>query len=137
MPYRRRVLLAVGSLPVTLAGCNDAFSDAAAVVEVVADLRNGDDGPHVYRIAVETAGGLGEWHAFRVPGRTSRTVSVEPPDRRDLVAVHGIVDDRPARVGFSRVDLDGRVCPHVHFSYRVPGGSSDPVLAETADVSCR
>jgi hypothetical protein len=136
MPSRRQVLTASGGLW-PLCGCLEAGSGTATIVEVVADLVNGDDEAHVFRLAIETARGLGEWHSREVAAGTREETFVAPPDGSELVAVHGIVDDRPVRVGFSRIDFDGDVCPHVRFSYRSPVGDGNAALVETADASCR
>jgi len=137
MPSRRQVLTASGCLCLPLSGCLEAVSGTATIVDVVADLVNGDDEAHVFRLAIETARGLGEWHSREVAAGSREVTSVDPPDEGELVAVHGIVDDRPVRVGFSRIEFDGNVCPHVRFSYRSPASDGNATLLETADASCR
>ena len=133
---RRSVLACVGSLSVAgLSGCT-AFTDRPATLRrLTADLRNSSDTRQTFHVAIETAGGLGAWHAETVPADGERTVDIEPADDERPVALHGFVDDQPNRIDLDAVDFSGSVCLHALFDYRRTEG--DPVeFALTADSSC-
>lgn len=135
-PSRRQLLCAGSSALLALPGCTDRFAPSSSIGVVETELRNGDTAPRVFHVAIETARGLGEWHSRRVPAGTAEPTTTEPPDAGEPVAVHGVVDNRPVRVEFARVDLDGNVCPRLHFYYRV---MDDPEVAllETTEFTCR
>jgi hypothetical protein len=126
----------VGSLSLAgLSGCTALTDRDATLGRVTADLRNGSEASRPFHVAVETAGGLGDWHAESVTAGGELTVEVAPPDDDRPVAVHGFVADRPVRIDFGGIDLSGTVCPELRFYFRVV--EDDPVVfALTADVSC-
>jgi hypothetical protein len=130
------MLACVGSLSlVGLGGCTALTDQSATLDHVTVDVENGSDTAQPFHVAVETAGGLGAWHAESLAGDGHQTVDVEPPDDEPPVALHGFVDDRPLRIDLDALDLSGTVCPEVKFSYRVY--DDEPVrFALTADISC-
>jgi hypothetical protein len=130
------MLACVGSLSlVGLGGCTALTGRSATLDHVTVDVENGSDTAQTFHVAVETAGGLGAWHAESFAGDGQQTVDVDPPDDEPPVALHGFVDDRPVRIDLDALDLSGTVCPEVQFSYRV--SEDEPVrFALTADISC-
>lgn len=51
----------------------------------------------MFHFAVETADGLGEWELHEVAPEVSESVVRELPEKYDLVAIHGVIDDRLTR----------------------------------------
>jgi hypothetical protein len=130
------MLACLGSLSLAgLGGCTALTDRNATLGHVTFDVENGSDAAQTFHVAVETAGGLGEWHGVSLAGDGHQTVDVDPPDDEPPVALHGFVDDRPVRIDLDALDLSGTVCLAVQFSYRVY--DDEPVrFALTADISC-
>ncbi len=122
MKRRRLVSATVGVGAITLSGCLSLLSNSdKPVEEIFIEFDNRTTESHVFHIAVETDGGLGEWESQTVDGESQGNLRIEPPLRDGSFDVHGIVSNRTARGTITTAvsdDIDINVtCPRMKLRY--------------------
>lgn len=132
MPFTRRDVLLAGSTSTLLAGCTRSSDSPANIVELEIVLGNGQDKTLTFQFALETADGVGRWSSREVKPGKRKSVSVAPPKKRDLVAIHGAVAGYSVSQELLPYD-SASVCPKLLIEY---GAADEPTILQSTDVRC-
>ena len=117
-----------------LSGCTYFDDTVVTVPEIEVELVNETEEHHVFHVALETSDGLTEWTSQDVEPGVSEVLTIEPPQNKDLIAIHGFVDKYSLSEEFVALD-SANECVRVLIEYEAIGGE-EPTILQSATDSC-
>jgi len=134
MPSTRRGFIVGSSTIALLSGCTYFDDTVVTVPKIEVELVNGTEEHHVFHVALETSDGLTEWTSQDVESGVSEVLTIEPPQNKDLIAIHSSVNEYSLSEEFVALD-SANECVRVLIEYEAIGGE-EPTILQSATDSC-